>query len=191
MNQGLTAWELEELKREKARNWVDDTYFPEEIESMFVVQDHDEDGTCIYLDFFTNKEDAIGYADSLEKSNVVHKCNTKVEILYVERTEEYYLRSDLEDENFNWEGWHSADDVSWTSLWKEEAMKRNKKSISIDNGLTFVEPEVAISKMRWEIIAHSMEDEAREQVHGELAPCLEVEFLHRYLEVAKHDLIIG
>jgi hypothetical protein len=70
-------------------------------------------------------------------------------------------------------------------------MTIQKKSISIDNGRTFVEPEVAISNMRWEVIAHSMEDEAREQVHSELAPCSEVEFLHRYLEVAKHDLIIG
>lgn len=70
-------------------------------------------------------------------------------------------------------------------------MTIQKKSISIDNGWTFVEPEVAISNMRWEVIAHSMEDEAREQVHSELAPCTNIEFLNRYLEVAQYDLVIG
>jgi hypothetical protein len=45
--------------------------------------------------------------------------------------------------------------------------------------------------MRWEVIAHYMEDDAREQVHSELAPCTNLEFLTRYLEVAKSDLIIG
>lgn len=74
---------------------------------------------------------------------------------------------------------------------EEPEMTIQKKSISIDNGNTFVTPEEAIEGMRWEVIAHYMEDDAREQVHSELAPCLEVEFLHRYLEVAKHDLIIG
>ncbi len=64
-------------------------------------------------------------------------------------------------------------------------------NISIDNGLTWVEPEEAISKMRWEVIAHYMEDEAREQVHHELAPCTDLEFLKRYLEVAENDLVIG
>jgi hypothetical protein len=70
---------------------------------------------------------------------------------------------------------------------KEQIMK----NISIDNGLNFIEPEEAISKMRWEVIAHYMEDKAREQVHHELAPCTDLEFLKRYLEVAENDLVIG
>ena len=65
------------------------------------------------------------------------------------------------------------------------------KNISIDNGLTWVEPEEAIREMRWEVIAHYMEDEARGQVHHELAPCTDLEFLKRYLEVAENDLVIG
>lgn len=65
------------------------------------------------------------------------------------------------------------------------------KAISIDNGNTFVTPEEAIEGMRWEVIAHYMEDDAREQVHSELAPCTNLEFLTRYLEVAEGDLIIG
>lgn len=65
------------------------------------------------------------------------------------------------------------------------------KAISIDNGNTFVTPEEAIEGMRWEVIAHYMEDDAREQVHYELAPCTNLEFLTRYLKVAKNDLIIG
>ena len=65
------------------------------------------------------------------------------------------------------------------------------KAISIDNGNTFVTPEEAIEGMRWEVIAHYMEDDAREQVHYELAPCTNLEFLTRYLEVATSDLIIG
>ena len=66
-----------------------------------------------------------------------------------------------------------------------------KKGISIDNGLTFIEPEEAIKQKEWAVIAHYMEDEAREQVHHELAPCTNLEFLKRYLEVAECDLVIG
>ena len=65
------------------------------------------------------------------------------------------------------------------------------KQISIDNGLTYVTPEEAIDGMRWDVIAHYMEDEAREAVHADLAPCSNLEFLTRYLEIADHDLIIG
>jgi hypothetical protein len=35
------------------------------------------------------------------------------------------------------------------------------------------------------------EDEAREQTHSELAPCTTREFMTRYLELAKEDLLIG
>lgn len=36
-----------------------------------------------------------------------------------------------------------------------------------------------------------MEDDAREAVSAELAPCTELEFLTRYLELARDDLVIG
>lgn len=72
---------------------------------------------------------------------------------------------------------------------KKEEQKM--KQISIDNGLTYVTPEEAIDGMSWDVIAHYMEDEAREAVHADLAPCTNLEFLIRYLELADHDLIIG
>lgn len=40
-----------------------------------------------------------------------------------------------------------------------------------------------ITKSRFETIASYMNDEIREQVHAELAPCTETEFLKRYLEL--------
>ena len=66
-----------------------------------------------------------------------------------------------------------------------------KKEISIDNGLTWVDPEEAIRQKDWSVIAHYMEDEAREKVHNEMAPCADLAFLIRYLELAEHDLVIG
>lgn len=35
------------------------------------------------------------------------------------------------------------------------------------------------------------DDEAREQTNSELAPCTTREFMTRYLELAKEDLLIG
>ena len=66
-----------------------------------------------------------------------------------------------------------------------------KVLISIDNGNTFVTPQEAIKGMSWDVIAHYMEDEARETAHNELAPCSRLDFLIRYLEIADHDLVIG
>ena len=65
------------------------------------------------------------------------------------------------------------------------------KQISIDNGNSWITPQEALKGMRWDVIAHYMEDEAREAVHAELAPCTTLEFLVRYLEIADHDLVIG
>ena len=40
-----------------------------------------------------------------------------------------------------------------------------------------------ITKSKFETIASYMNDEIREQVHAELAPCTETDFLKRYLEL--------
>ena len=40
-----------------------------------------------------------------------------------------------------------------------------------------------ITKSGYEIMVTYMNDEIREQVHAELAPCTETEFLKRYLEL--------
>lgn len=77
------------------------------------------------------------------------------------------------------------------------------KQISIDNGAHFLEPEEAIKAMQergeedgvlfsdlWQVVADMMDDDTRETVHSELAPCTELEFLTRYLELADDDLIV-
>ena len=65
------------------------------------------------------------------------------------------------------------------------------KGISINNGFSFIEPEEAVKQMQWNAIVQMMDDDTREKVHDELAPCTELEFLIRYLELAPEDLIIG
>lgn len=67
--------------------------------------------------------------------------------------------------------------------------------ISIDNGNTFLSAYEAIDSIIsmgiWESIVEMMDDDIREKVHAELAPCTEEEFLRRYLEISNEDLIIG
>ena len=63
--------------------------------------------------------------------------------------------------------------------------------ISIDNGNTFCEPEEALRQVGMETLVEYMDDEIREAVHRELAPCSEVEFLMRYLELADENLVVG
>ena len=43
----------------------------------------------------------------------------------------------------------------------------------------------------WDAIINAMDDDTREHVADELAPCSEIEFLARYLELASNDLAIG
>ena len=63
--------------------------------------------------------------------------------------------------------------------------------ISIDNGAHIIDPEDALEEMDIETMAEYMDDETREAVHRELAPCTDLEFLVRYLKLAPDDLIIG
>lgn len=65
------------------------------------------------------------------------------------------------------------------------------KRISVDNGMRFVTSEEALNKFGIDTIALYMDDSRREKVHAELAPCTDVEFLTRYLELSNDDLIIG
>ena len=69
------------------------------------------------------------------------------------------------------------------------------KEISLDNGITYMAAEEAMDEINarnlWEVVVQMMDDETRELVHGELAPCTDAEFLERYLEIAPEDLIIG
>lgn len=65
------------------------------------------------------------------------------------------------------------------------------KQISIDNGATYTTPAEALKVVSIDTMAEYMDDDAREAVHNELAPCSDIEFLTRYLEIAPDDLIIG
>ena len=65
--------------------------------------------------------------------------------------------------------------------------------ISINNGLSYHAAHEVIDEILscnlWNIIVESMDDEIRERVHHELAPCTELEFLERYLELSESDFI--
>ena len=63
--------------------------------------------------------------------------------------------------------------------------------ISIDNGRSFCEVEEVLQVIEWDVVVNYMDDDIRERVHDELAPCTEEEFLNRYLELSDDDLIIG
>lgn len=69
-------------------------------------------------------------------------------------------------------------------------------SISIDNGHTFYAPDELdeimpeVARM-WAAIVQMMDDDTRESVQADLAPCTEAEFLAEYLRRAPSDLVIG
>ena len=65
------------------------------------------------------------------------------------------------------------------------------KHISIDNGVSYTTIEDAITNCALDTIVQMMDDEIREQVANEIAPCTNEEFLTEYLRRANEDLIIG
>ena len=65
------------------------------------------------------------------------------------------------------------------------------KQISIDNGNSFCTASEALEAVSLDTMVNCMDDDARETVHDELAPCTDLEFLTRYLELAPDNLIIG
>ena len=73
--------------------------------------------------------------------------------------------------------------------------RRKTMQISLNNGYTFMDADEAIEKIEeqdlWQVVVETMDPEVRERVHGELAPCSNLAFLRRYLELAAEDLIIG
>ncbi len=73
--------------------------------------------------------------------------------------------------------------------------RRKTMQISLNNGYTFMDADEAIEKIEeqdlWQVVVETMDPEVRERVHGELAPCSNLAFLRRYLELATEDLIIG
>lgn len=66
--------------------------------------------------------------------------------------------------------------------------------LSLDNGLNFFDPK-DLSDLEigpyWDALVEMMDDDIRERVHYELAPCTDEDYLRRYLELAKDDLMLG
>ena len=46
-------------------------------------------------------------------------------------------------------------------------------------------------KANWLALMNVMDDGLCERVHGEIAPCTELEFLARYLALANEDIVVG
>lgn len=65
------------------------------------------------------------------------------------------------------------------------------KQISINNGASYTTIEEAIATVGMDTIAMMMDDEIREQVANDIAPCTDEEFVAEYLRRANEDLIIG
>ena len=65
------------------------------------------------------------------------------------------------------------------------------KQISINNGASYTTIEDAIATVGMDTIAMMMDDEIREQVANDIAPCTDEEFVAAYLRRANEDLIIG
>lgn len=69
------------------------------------------------------------------------------------------------------------------------------KEISLNNGTTWMTADEAMpiidDRNLWDAVTEFMDPETRERVHAELAPCTDLAFLRRYLELAPEDLVIG
>ena len=67
--------------------------------------------------------------------------------------------------------------------------------ISLDNGRTWMTAAEAMDEINernlWDAIVDMMDDEIREAVHDDIAPCTEEEFLAEYLRRADDGLVIG
>ena len=67
--------------------------------------------------------------------------------------------------------------------------------ISLDNGHTYLDASDAapiIDSMHlWDTVWEMMDDDLREKVHAEHAPCTNEEFLTAYLAESEENLIIG
>ena len=78
---------------------------------------------------------------------------------------------------------------------EQDTSTHEPKEISLNNGLTFAGAHDAMPEILrrdlWDTLVNLMDDDTRERVHAELAPCTEEEFLTRYLELAEENLVLG
>lgn len=70
-----------------------------------------------------------------------------------------------------------------------------KNMISLDNGRTWMTAEEAMDEINernlWDVIVNMMDDDIREAVNADLAPCTDEEFLAGYLRRSDDGLVIG
>lgn len=109
---------------------------------------------------------------------------------------------------FGWELFEGSDGQMWCRRdndadevmdeeGRQEAISEcfRTHDVSLDNGTNSLTADEAmpmiIERGLWDTLAEMMHDATRERVHAELAPCTDLEFLRRYLELAPYDLIIG
>lgn len=69
------------------------------------------------------------------------------------------------------------------------------KQISLNNGRTYMDAREAMPEIMernlWEAVVNLMDNDVREAVTGDMAPCGEEEFLAEYLKRADDDLVLG
>lgn len=63
--------------------------------------------------------------------------------------------------------------------------------ISINNGASYISVSEAIETVGMDVIVSMMDEELREQVHHDIAPCTNEEFVEEYLRRSNEDIIIG
>lgn len=101
----------------------------------------------------------------------------------------------LENEDGQIEAWRNGQAMTEQEWQDALADGFRTHEISLNNGTTWMTADEAmpeiIKRGLWETVVGCMDNETRERVHAELAPCTELEFLRRYLELAPSDLVIG
>ena len=69
------------------------------------------------------------------------------------------------------------------------------KQISLNNGCTYMDAREAMPEIMernlWEAVVNLMDNDVREAVADDMAPCSEEEFLKEYLARANDDLVVG
>lgn len=104
-------------------------------------------------------------------------------------TEEAFL--EMCDDSSAWESdWEVLETVHRVKPGQKKG-QTTMKQISVDNGATYTTPAAALEEIGLDTMAEYMDDDTREAAHNEIAPCTDLEFLERYLEIAPDDLIIG
>lgn len=92
------------------------------------------------------------------------------------------------------------EDEFWACVLDHMLSKKasREKFVSVDNGNMFLDAsELAEADngywydAGWDILVSFMDEDARNEANYELAPCTNIEFLTRYLELAPDDLVIG